>query len=60
MKVCLSTKLEINKPKKVKVIPDREAEWLKDRMYEKEMQEQGIKQLISHYSKIKMEVEQFI
>ena len=60
MKVCPTTKLEINKPKKVKIIPYREAEWLKDRMYEKEMQEQELKQLISHYSKIKMEVEQII
>lgn len=48
------------KPKKVKIIPYREAEWLKDRMYEKQMQEEGLQQLINHYTKIKMEVEQVI
>lgn len=48
------------KPKEVKIIPYREAEWLKDRMYEKEMQEEGLQQLIYHYTKIKMKEEQVI
>ncbi len=47
-------------PKKVKIIPDRENEWLKDRMYEKEMHEEEIQKLINYYTKIKMEVEQII
>lgn len=43
-----------------KNIPYMEAEWLKDRIYEQEVQEIEIQQLISHYTKIKMEVEQVI
>ena len=59
-KVEKVTRVRKRKPKEIKLIPYKEAEWLKDRIYEKEMQEEGIQQLIDYYTKIKMEVEQTI
>lgn len=39
-------------------MPYREVEWLKDRIYEKEIQEDGMQQVIKQFKKIKdMEVE---